>query len=321
MVNGKATPLAPGAVANAARQIGCEAAVLEAVIAVEASGRWFNRDGSLPHRFEPASLPPKVQNRIAWSGGWKEAAKLSSSARLRLYETVAEFDPEAAADASSYGGPQIMGFNAETVGYGSAVEMMEAFADGAQHQLDAMVRFLERTGLFSALRAKDWETIARVYNGPGQVAVYAAKMESAYKRLTGESSPPVLRVGDRGEAVARAQEAMGMEPDGVFGPDTLSRTKEFQRARGLADDGIIGAKTWEAMAVEPGRKEDELDRNLKKIRDVAATAGAVSAALTGVMENIPEVGQTIIWVAVGVSMVIAVGAWSYRTIKMKDVTA
>ena len=34
----------------------------------------------------------------------------------------------------------------------------------------------------AAMSERDWRTIARGYNGPGQVEVYAAKMAEAHKR-------------------------------------------------------------------------------------------------------------------------------------------
>ena len=33
-----------------------------------------------------------------------------------------------------------------------------------------------------------------------------------------------------------------LNPDGIFGPKTLARVKEFQENNGLADDGIVGPK-------------------------------------------------------------------------------
>ena len=64
-----------------------------------------------------------------------------------------------------------------------------------------------------------------------------------------------VRVGDSGDAVKRAQEAItkyGFGPlvaDGDFGPLTGDAVRRFQHARGLDADGVVGPATWEALSV------------------------------------------------------------------------
>jgi peptidoglycan hydrolase-like protein with peptidoglycan-binding domain len=64
---------------------------------------------------------------------------------------------------------------------------------------------------------------------------------------------PVLKKGLKGEAVTRLQDGLlqlGYDPgpvDGVFGSRTQSAVKQFQRDSSLADDGIVGPKTWAAL--------------------------------------------------------------------------
>lgn len=58
------------------------------------------------------------------------------------------------------------------------------------------------------------------------------------------SSPPVLRVGSVGRWVVRWQQIVGVTADGVFGRNTESATRVFQRARGLVSDGVVGPRTW-----------------------------------------------------------------------------
>jgi Transglycosylase-like domain/Putative peptidoglycan binding domain len=61
-----------------------------------------------------------------------------------------------------------------------------------------------------------------------------------------------LQRGDRGEAVEQVQTALGVEPvDGVFGPATERAVKDFQEARGLAPDGVVGPLTRAALGLEP----------------------------------------------------------------------
>ena len=53
----------------------------------------------------------------------------------------------------------------------------------------------------------------------------------------------VLRRGSRGEGVKMMQEALGIGADGVFGPGTEAKLKEWQAANGLTADGIAGPAT------------------------------------------------------------------------------
>jgi peptidoglycan hydrolase-like protein with peptidoglycan-binding domain len=66
------------------------------------------------------------------------------------------------------------------------------------------------------------------------------------------ASHPTVRVGSVGDAVRRAQELLvrhgaALDPDGQFGQLTLSAVIAFQRASGLAPDGIVGPQTWRAL--------------------------------------------------------------------------
>lgn len=59
---------------------------------------------------------------------------------------------------------------------------------------------------------------------------------------------PILRQGDRGEWVRTVQRLLMIElQDGMFGPMTDREVRLFQRAEGLAMDGVIGPMTWKAL--------------------------------------------------------------------------
>ena len=66
----------------------------------------------------------------------------------------------------------------------------------------------------------------------------------------------VLRVGERGPAVAAVQRRLRIAADGVFGPATRRAVKSFQRRRGLTADGIVGPQTASALRVSlPARSQ------------------------------------------------------------------
>lgn len=58
----------------------------------------------------------------------------------------------------------------------------------------------------------------------------------------------LLRVGSRGDAVKRMQEALGIDADGIFGNGTAAAVKAFQEANGLSADGMAGPVTLASLA-------------------------------------------------------------------------
>ena len=52
------------------------------------------------------------------------------------------------------------------------------------------------------------------------------------------------------EAVRRLQEALGVEADGNYGPQTEGAVKHFQSAHGLEVDGVVGPATWSALGID-----------------------------------------------------------------------
>lgn len=75
---------------------------------------------------------------------------------------------------------------------------------------------------------------------------------------------PTLRQGAGGDEVKALQkmlEASGYDCgkagiDGDFGNGTLSAVKSFQKAEGLNDDGVVGAKTWAALVAAPNKSDE-----------------------------------------------------------------
>jgi len=182
---GAARPLGEGVFTQAARRLGCEEAALRAVWDVEAGGRYWAADGGVLRRFEPHHMPGS-------SLTWRDSLGIGAAERERLFLQAYERDSVAALRATSWGAPQIMGFNAQAAGYGGAAVMVRAMAQGADAHVEAFVHLIFEWGLDAALRAQDWHAFARRYNGSGQPEVYARKMAAAYRRHTGTPSAQVL---------------------------------------------------------------------------------------------------------------------------------
>ncbi len=295
---------------EAASQLGCDVAAIRAVWEVEAAGQHFLSDGSVIRRFEPHHFPDGYWQEIGFEprqgeAAWRASVRQSSE---RMFQQAAALDRRAAMRASSWGAPQIMGFNAQACGFSSPREMVEHMAQGAPHQLGAFVQLVEGWGLGSALRAHDWRAFAARYNGSGQVDEYARRMEAAYRRHSGGArSAVVLRVGDRGPAVVELQRALGIEDDGAFGPDTNQAVMRFQERSGLPADGIVGHRTWAALRalgqdVTPTAQETPADSRTDLVSQASAGAAAVTgiAGATGQLRDVipPELYQALIYGAV-----------------------
>ena len=87
-----------------------------------------------------------------------------------------------------------------------------------------------------------------------------ACIEGTVPEPTPEPAPakkPTLRRGSKGASVKELQEALiahgyNLDPygaDGDFGKVTEAAVKAFQKANGLSADGVVGEKTWAALAV------------------------------------------------------------------------
>jgi hypothetical protein len=73
----------------------------------------------------------------------------------------------------------------------------------------------------------------------------------------------------------------GLKVDGIFGNNTLSAVKSFQKSRGLVVDGVVGPKTWGALDAAP-------------IKVLPSTSPAVvlpSLPSTPIL-NIPSIGES-----------------------------
>lgn len=59
----------------------------------------------------------------------------------------------------------------------------------------------------------------------------------------------VLKLGSTGRLVQELQRFLGINDDGVFGPETEKSVKSWQKTNGLLPDGIVGPKTWNKMGL------------------------------------------------------------------------
>ena len=72
------------------------------------------------------------------------------------------------------------------------------------------------------------------------VATPVAPPTAPVKRAT-------VKVGSKGKDVKYLQSKLGINDDGIFGPQTKAAVVSFQSRRNLVADGIVGPKTWAAI--------------------------------------------------------------------------
>lgn len=253
---------------------GIEPEALLAVAEVESGGKAFTVvDGKrLPlilyeyhvfYRNLPEHLRAEAVGRNLARPRWGDLPyKRTQSARYAQLDRARGIHEQAAYAACSWGIGQVLGENAEWLGYGTPKALAEKAMESVSGQVEVMLRFIEKRGLRDELDARNWRGFARGYNGPGQVEKYAGMMERAYARMGGaapaDAQGGVLRVGAKGEEVARLQRALRalgyhLHVDGDFGPATRRMVTAFQRDEGLAADGVVGPATAARIEALSGR--------------------------------------------------------------------
>ncbi len=63
-----------------------------------------------------------------------------------------------------------------------------------------------------------------------------------------------FKQGMRGEEVKRIQKILNLNADGVFGPETSRKVREWQKKEGLKEDGILGKESF--YKLEPQRESN-----------------------------------------------------------------
>lgn len=192
-VNLHAPARTPEGTKAAADLIGCDVPALEAVMMVEAGKKGFDSKGRVVALFEPhifyreLSDTPETKKQacdcgLAYSKWGAKPYPKDSYSRIA---SACEIDPDAALRSTSWGLPQMMGFNHHLCGYKDAAAMHAAFLTSEDEQVMAMARFIKKAGLSTALKKHDWATFAKGYNGSGyKKNKYDEKLAKAYAKAS-----------------------------------------------------------------------------------------------------------------------------------------
>lgn len=134
------------------------------------------------HAGIPGGSSKNHKYRRKATGAWLPSHIAGSGSQDREYDA---FDVaaglggrEAASLSSSFGGPQIMGFNHPVCGYQSAVALADAFALSPRWQVLGFFDFCRSNNLIDEIAQQDWFEFGSAYNGDG--SVYGPKLEAAF---------------------------------------------------------------------------------------------------------------------------------------------
>lgn len=238
---GTAWALSHQGLTNVASDLGISAAEIWTVLAVETAGYGYLPDRRprilyerhFFHRLTKGKFSGDADNHdISHSqpGGYGAGG---APQYQRLHRAIA-LHRSAALRSASWGLGQVMGDHYAVVGFLSEEYMVEAMSRSEDEQLTAMGRFIaSKKTLHHALQTHDWETVAKLYNGPNyKINKYDVQLEAQYKKYSGSKLPDLdIR------ATQLYLTYLGFKPgaiDGIVGRATLAAWAEFQKRSGLA---------------------------------------------------------------------------------------
>lgn len=223
--------------------------------------------------------------------------------RWLLLARASRIDADAALESTSWGLGQVMGAHWQKLGFSSVKEMVATARQDIDGQLELMVRYIEKFGLMASLKRHDWAGFARGYNGSGyKTNSYDTKLAKAYAQyaVAAETQNPasgMLRLGSKGAGVREIQALLiragyAVGQDGDFGPATKAAIEQFQTAHGLAVDGVAGPETMRKLKefqISPDEKPGSLGiANVPEVKSAARNFGPL-AFLTAARDQIAEV--------------------------------
>jgi hypothetical protein len=182
---------------EAGAKLGIEPAAAKAIFQTEAPKGPFLPSGRPPILFEghlfwkelkkrgidPAPLAKGNEN-VLYPPPWNKAYKKKYKGGEKEYERLEQakkINEGAALSCFSIGAAQILTSNYKAAGYASPKDFIAAMEESAANQLKAFLSFCAADkNLLKALRAKDWNSVARIYNGPGNIKEYSSRMIAEY---------------------------------------------------------------------------------------------------------------------------------------------
>lgn len=174
-----------------ATRLGVNIATIKAILAVEAPRGGFQDDGQVSILFEPHRFSKLTNGRYDKSHPdlsypeWGTRPYGTYASQHAKLQRAVKLDRNAALMATSWGIPQILGSNWKRAGAASLQDFINRMSASEDSQLELMANFIASDKeLLTALQKRDWDTVARKYNGTGyRKNQYHLKLAAAYDRV------------------------------------------------------------------------------------------------------------------------------------------
>lgn len=185
---------------NYALQNNLDYLLLLAILLVESRNKGFKSNGDLVLRFElhifKKYFVKTVDTKLAFAqffnvynqyhyaflyNKWIEYHQ--NDLEMEAFILAKILHEEYALLSTSYGVPQIMGFNHSLVGFDNAYKLYNYMLQSEVNHYHVFILFLENRNIIHYIREYNFDRIAELYNGTGNIQVYSELIRNKYKEL------------------------------------------------------------------------------------------------------------------------------------------
>ena len=173
-----------------AKMLNCSVPALKAVVAVEASGSGFLKDGRPKILYEAHIFGNRTNyrynktNPVLSSYRWDRSLYRKGGSSWQKLEQAMRLNEGAAICSASYGLFQVMGFHYKTCGFETPRDYYNAQFTSEFEHLRCAIAFIKSKKLDKHLRTLNWDAFSYGYNGSGyKVHQYHIKLANAYRRF------------------------------------------------------------------------------------------------------------------------------------------